>query len=82
MIIIFKYSKNIHFSYIVNFLLYKKKLANFIVRKFFNGAFVVVICEKTLQYFRSLINCIDILSYIIKNVYSKIEIYKILFIFR
>lgn len=55
----------------------------FIVRKLYsNGAFVVVICEKTLQYFRSLINCIDILSYIIKNVYSKIEIYKILFIFR
>ena len=48
----------------------------------FIGAFVVVICEKTLQYFRSLINCIDILSYIIKNVYSNIEIYKILFVFR
>ena len=79
----YKLSTNKNTSILTRFIYKIKTYELFIVRKLYsNGAFVVVICEKTLQYFRSLINCIDILSYIIKNVYSKIEIYKILFIFR
>lgn len=46
-----------------------------LVRKLIsNGAIAVVICEKILQYFHSLINCIYILAYVFKKVYKKVKI--------